>query len=299
MINKKERQSKVLSPKNIRELNYDDYKFRDWDYLKSNNYKNIIIEGRFKKKVNISPKKEQKIFNNIKLFPQPNTKRTILPDYAPINEIKPSKKKVNIESFSKENKKNVQGKKVNFNNNKESKDEIQTNIRHIKNSKFQDYKTTQITNLPGAVTRNLNDINDDKNDFNKIKEKKIKQSYFINKLKNDYYSDIACLPNSLTNNMKNKQIIRGKTYNNFNYKNKNMLGTRGKIKRKKNVEYKERPFSSDRFNYNNNYDTKINENEYNNNMIKKYKNAESYQSFDMLKPSSIFEKRYELRVKIL
>ena len=43
MINKKERQSKVLSPKNIRELNYDDYKFRDWDYLKSNNYKNIII----------------------------------------------------------------------------------------------------------------------------------------------------------------------------------------------------------------------------------------------------------------
>lgn len=299
MINKKERQSKVLSPKNIRELNYDDYKFRDWDYLKSNNYKNIIIEGRFKKKVNISPKKEQKIFNNIKLFPQPNTKRTILPDYAPINEIKPSKKKVNIESFSKENKKNVQGKKVNFNNNKESKDEIQTNIRHIKNSKFQDYKTTQITNLPGAVTRNLNDINDDKNDFNKIKEKKIKKSYFINKLKNDYYSDIACLPNSLTNNMKNKQIIRGKTYNNFNYKNKNMLGTRGKIKRKKNVEYKERPFSSDRFNYNNNYDTKINENEYNNNMIKKYKNAESYQSFDMLKPSSIFEKRYELRVKIL
>ena len=299
MINKKERQSKVLSPKNIRELNYDDYKFRDWDYLKSNNYKNIIIEGRFKKKVNISPKKEQKIFNNIKLFPQPNTKRTILPDYAPINEIKPSKKKVNIESFSKENKKNVQGKKVNFNNNKESKDEIQTNIRHIKNSKFQDYKTTQITNLPGAVTRNVNDINDDKNDFNKIKEKKIKKSYFINKLKNDYYSDIACLPNSLTNNMKNKQIIRGKTYNNFNYKNKNMLGTRGKIKRKKNVEYKERPFSSDRFNYNNNYDTKINENEYNNNMIKKYKNAESYQSFDMLKPSSIFEKRYELRVKIL
>ena len=149
------------------------------------------------------------------------------------------------------------------------------------------------------MTRNVNDINDDKNDFNKIKEKKIKKSYFINKLKNDYYSDIACLPNSLTNNMKNKQIIRGKTYNNFNYKNKNMLGTRGKIKRKKNVEYKERPFSSDRFNYNNNYDTKINENEYNNNMIKKYKNAESYQSFDMLKPSSIFEKRYELRVKIL
>ena len=299
MINKKERQSKVLSPKNIREVNYDDYKFRDWDYLKSNNYKNIIIEGRFKKKVNISPKKEQKIFNNIKLFPQPNTKRTILPDYAPINEIKPSKKKVNIESFSKENKKNVQGKKVNFNNNKESKDEIQTNIRHIKNSKFQEYKTTQITNLPGAVTRNLNDINDDKNDINKIKEKKIKKSYFINKLKNDYYSDIACLPNSLTNNIKNKKIIRGKTYNNFNYKNKNMLGTRGKIKRKKNVEYKERPFSSDRFNYINNYDTKINENEYNSNMIKKYKNAESYQSFDMLKPSSIFEKRYELRVKIL
>ena len=153
------------------------------------------------------------------------------------------------------------------------------------------------------MTRDLNSINDDKYDIKKIKEKKLKTTYFNNKLKNDYCSKVECLPNSLTNNVTNKQIVRRKSYNNFYYRNKNefdTLGYRSKIKRnKKNYNGKERPFSSDRFNYNSNYQVKINYNAQNNNSFKPNKNKESYQNFYMLKPSSIFEKKYEVRFKDL
>lgn len=95
-------------------------------------------------------------------------------------------------------------------------------------------------------------------------------------------------------------MMRGKSYNKFNYKNKNEFNifynaAKSKIKRDKNVNYKERPFSSGwyyDFNNNINYN---NENE--NNNIKKNKNAESYQSFDMLKPSSVLQKKIWIESK--
>lgn len=277
--------------KELKKILLKDYQKR-WDYQKINNYKNTIIEGKFKKKVNLIEKNEPKIYNNIKIYPQPDTKRTILPEYAPVSNEKNSKKIVDTKSFSQRKVKS-QGKKVTKIKNKESNyDEIPPNRKHIKNSKYQDYKITQITTLPGGLTRDLNCINDDKKDMNQIKEKKNGKTCFINKIKNDYCSNVACLQNTLSNNDKDKPLKRGKSYNKFNYKNtykSNIFnyGYRGKIKREKN---KERPLSSDYYNYNT---SNKEENLYNN---KKYRNVESYQTFDMLKPSSIFQKKYELRV---
>ena len=212
-------------------------------------------------------------------------------EYAPITSEKPSgKKKVDTKSFYGNRRNNSYGIKANIKKNKESTEEISSNKRHIKNSKYQEYKITQITNLPGAITRDIKSINDDINLFNRLKDTKYKSSYFINKLQNDYCSKIGCLPNSLTNDMGEKQIVRGKSYNNFNYKNKNEYnifdsGPKNKIKRNK-----ERPFSSNYHNYHNNI-IYNDDNIYNN---KRYKNAESYQSFDMLKPANSFCYRIRL-----
>ena len=262
-----------------------------WDYFKINNYKNTIIEGKFKKKINFNEKKEPKIYNNIKIYPQPDSKRTILPEYGPITIEKNSKKMVDTKAFS-QGKKKVQGKRVNNNTNKESNsDEIAPIRKHIKDSEYKNYKISQITTLPGALTRDINCINDDQNDINKIKEKKSGRTYFQNKIKNDYCSNVACLPNTLSNNDNDKQIKRGKSYNKFNYNNHESnifnCGHKGKIIREKNNE---RPLSSNHYNYNINQEKNV---MYNN---KAYRNAESYQTFDMLKPSSIFQKKYESRI---
>lgn len=289
-------QNKVL------EINFDNYKYRDWECQNPQTNKNIIISGTFKKRV-APVHKDEKLFNNIKVFPQPDTKRTILPEYAPIIEFKPSKKKVNIKSFSNENTKFFQEKKKIVIPNKES-DELSSPFKtHYKTLKFGQYKMTQIATLPGPVTRSMNNINDDKNNINKLREVKNKNTNYINKLRNDYCSKINCLPNTLINN--DKRINRGKSYNNFNYKNKdsnnydNSTSNRGKkrIRREKTNKEKIRPFSSNHYNYNN---IKINNNynnENNTNMI--YKNEESYETFDMLKPSCIFDREYKLRFKIV
>lgn len=278
---------------------FNKYKERDWNYLNIINYKNTKIEGKLKRKVNILSKKEEKIYNNIKIYPQPNTIRTILPEYGPNPTTKTSKKIVNTKSFSLDEKRIDKGKRK-TNINKESVEQNEPYKMHTKKAKYRDYKITQITTLPGKIIRDINSIKDDKNDINKIKEHKSKTIYYNNKVKNDYCSNVACLPNSLNIDMDDKKMMRGKSYNKFNYKNKNEFNifnnaVKSKIKRDKNENYKERPFSSCRYyNINNNVNYN-NENE--NNNIRKYKNAESYQSFDMLKPSSILQKKYELRVK--
>ncbi len=290
----------------IQEINFNNFKFRDWEYQNPKTNKNIIIAGNFKKKV-VSPQKKEKIYNNIKIFPQPNTKRTLLPEYAPVVSIKPSKKQINVKSsFSKEediNTNNVKPKIKISNTFKESNPSLSPMKTHYRNTKFKDYKITQITTLPGALTRDINNINDDKNNIKKVREVKNQNINYINKLKNDYCSQISCLPNSLMNN-DTKKIIRGKSYNKFNYKNRiytnednNLVNSGGKkrIRREKNNEGKKRPFSSNIYNYNSNNNIIIR----NNNYLMLYKNEESYETFDMLRPSCVFDKKYEPRVKIL
>ena len=279
---------RIESPAYSREVIFDNYKERDWNYQNIKDNKNIFLNGKSKKKIIFSPKKEEKIYNNIKVYPQPNTKRTILPEYAPIIKEKLSKKKVDIKSFSQGKQKIHRGKKIIINNNRESDEEIpHNNKKPIKDSMFQKYKITQITTLPGAIIRDVNNIDDDENNINKIKEKKNNTINFLNKIKYDYSSSITCLPNSLTNKKEKTKIKRGKSYNYFKYTNDNNIlynnFHKNKIKRDKISEDKVRNF------INNNVNNDFNKE---NIIIQRYKNAESYQCFDMLKPSSIFEKKY-------
>jgi len=304
------------SPKKSPEVNFDNYKYRDWEYQDPKNQgKPTILKGTSKKKVNYPNKKEVKIFNNIKIHPQPNSKRTLLWEFLPNTTTKRSKKQVAIQDFSQENLKLFPEKRKIITNNVESNEKVQDSPykRHLKNSMFQEYKKTQITTLPGPagqVIRDLNNIKDDKNKENKIIENKNRSINYMDKIKNDYCSNVACLPNSLNNDLKDKKLLRGRSYNNFyddrnkntnrndNYRY-NYLNSRykHKIRRGNTKENVQRPFSSNPYNSNNNnnhfnYDY-IGEN-YNN---KKYKNVESYLSFDMMKPSSLFQKKYELRFK--
>jgi len=296
-------------------LNFDNYKYREWEYQNpKNNIKPTILKGTSKKKVNYPNEREVKIFNNIKIHPQPNSKRILLCELLPNTNTKRSKKKVDVQAFSQENLKLFPEKKKIITNNAESNKEVNDSPyrRHLKSSMFQEYKKTQITTLPGPagqVIRDLNKIKDDKNKESQIIENKNRSIYYMDKIKNDYCSNVACLPNSLNNDVKDKKLLRGRSYNNFyDDRNKNVnrndnyrynyLNSRSKhkIRRGNTKDNIHRPFSSNQYNSNNvnnfGYDY-IGEN-YNN---KKYRNVESYLSFDMMKPSSVFQKKYELRFK--
>lgn len=98
------------------------------------NYKNTKIEGKLKRKVNIFPKKEEKIYNNINIYPQPNTIRTILPEYAPNPTTKISKRIVNTKSFSLDEKRIDKGKRK-TNLNKESVEQVEPYKRHTRKAK--------------------------------------------------------------------------------------------------------------------------------------------------------------------
>ena len=186
-----------------------------------------------------------------------NTKRTINPEYAPLISFKsPKKKVINLKLYSEEYIKLFQSKK---------KVEIKSNINNNKNkgkscTKFKKYKISHILN------------NDDDNDNIVKNDKKIlkknERFCFIYKLKNDYSSGISCLKNTFNDINRDKKIKRGKTYNKFNtYNNIN----------NNNFKHKRENLLLDRvFN-----DTK-------------YKNKESHDNFDMMKPSSIFDKKYEM-----
>ena len=140
-----------------------------------------------------------------------------------------------------------------------------------------------------------------------IREKKRNASYFKDKLTNDFYSNIICLPNSLTSNDKkqnkeNKKLLRGKSCINYtinkkemngNFINKNKSGNKifkSKIKRKE-FNKKIRPLSTNTSQSNLlNMNTK-------DKLIKKYKNEESKTTYDIMKPSSIFKTKFILRSK--
>ena len=278
------------SPKVNIEINFKDYQSHGWDYLNPRSPLNIFLKGKSKKRVIMPPKKEVKQYN-IKIHPQPDSKRTILPQYSKDPEKKQSIK-VNIKSFSQENSpnKNIKrGKKIVRSKNEETKELIKPEKNSVKSPKFQEYRSTQITTIPGPVLRDLNSIKDDKSNINTMREKKNKTTCFNNKIKYDFYSSVYCLPNSLTNK-KEKIIRRGKSYNKFNtsienYNSNNLCNNCMEIKNG-------RPFSNNsRYNNNLSYNAELNKNL----NSKAYRNKESYCTFDMLKPSAFFDKKYELR----
>ena len=295
---------RVGAPPKILQVDFNKFRPRKWEYQ---NYFNLFKPDKGKKRVKIEHQKE-KSYNHKKFIPQPNSKRTILVEFAPTITIRAPKKKV--ETFFDLNKNNLklfQDKKrvKNRINNQES--EITPYRKHIKSSKFNDYKITQIATLPCSIRRESKYINDDKNKDNIIRDKKRNASYFKDKITNDFYSNIICLPNSLTNenktqNKEKKKLFRGKSCINYKIKKieindkyikKNSSGNnifKSKIKRMK-LNKKIRSLST---NTSQSYLENVNKKD---KLIKKYKNEESETTYDIMKPSSIFNTKYILRSK--
>ena len=324
---------RIGAPPKILQIDFNKYKPRKWEYQAQSN---SILNGKSKKKVIIKHQEEKKkSYSNIKLHPQPNSKRTILVEFAPIMTIKPPKKKVEV-YFFKNNIKLFQDKKrvKNKVNNQES--EINHPFKsHIKTSMFNDYKITQISTLPCSIRRESKFINDDQKNVNKIREKKRNASYFRDKIINDFYSNIFCLPNTLTNIGENKKLIRGKSCidytinkkekDNKNFNNNKNNSKNNNINNKKNYLYKN-IYSKNNLNNNHIFKSKIvrknkikkirplstnpSINNFNNKEIinifgenkkdkmeKRYKNEESKSTYDFMKPSSIFNSKYIIRTK--
>ncbi len=296
---------RVGAPPKILQIDFNKFKPRKWEYQ---NYFNQFKPDKGKKRVKIEheKEKEKKSYSHKKMHPQPNSKRTILAEFGPIIKIKAPKKKVET-FFNKHNLKLFQDKKrvKNIVNNQES--EITPYRKHIKSSMFNDYKITQIATLPCSIRRDSKFIKDDKNQENIIRDKKRNASYFKDKLTNDFYSNIICLPNSLTSNDKtqnkeNKKLLRGKSCINYTINKKEINGNninktksgnnifKSKIKRKE-LNRKIRPLST---NTSQSYLGNINKKK---KLIKKYKNEESKTTYDIMKPSSILNTKNILRSK--
>ena len=294
---------RVGAPPKILQVDFNKFRPRKWEYQ---NYYNQFKPDKGKKRVKIEYKKEKISYSHKKKFSQPNSKRTIQVEFAPTITIKRPKKKVET-FFNQNNLKLFQDKMrvKNKINNQES--EMTPYRKHIKSSIFNDYKITQITTLPCSIRRETKFIKDDKNKDNIIRYKKRNASYFKDKITNDFYSNIICLPNSLTINNKtqnkeNKKLLRGKSCINYtinkkeingNYIKKNKTGNnnfKGKIKRIE-LNKKIRPLST------NTSESNLGNMNSKNKLIKRYKNEESKTTYDLMKPSSILNTKIILRSK--
>ena len=216
---------KCIKIEPIKSIDFSKYSSRDWDHINSPFKYTTKIDGKSKKK-----QKSNNLIN-------PNTKRTIIPDYAPLNIFKRTKKQVNNIRIISEEKKLFQAKKrvdiikPNLNNNNKGKSSI----------KFTNKKLSQIALIPGPKNTMTININDDiEKTRNKINRKN-KDINYIKKIKDDFFSSITCFPNSI-NNKNFKNIKRGKTYNNFktNANNDNI-----KTNNTNNIRYKNQESTTD------------------------------------------------------
>ena len=221
-MNKDGFKKKPVKIKPIKSPDFSKNSYRDWDHINSPYKSTTKINGK-------SKKKENYYNSNNKINLHPNTKRTLIPEYAPTNIFKPAKKEVhNIRVFSAEkklfqSKKRVEIIKPNLNLNN-SKGKLCT--------KFRDKKFSQIEILPGPNNVKAKNINDDiEKTKNKINRKN-KDANYIKKIKADFSSNITCLPNTL-NEKSFKVMKRGKTYNNFKTNN-----VANNINNKNNIKYK-------------------------------------------------------------
>ena len=76
---------------------------RNWEYQKpTNEIKPSFLTGKSKKGSYHHDQKEITLFRKINLHPQPDSRRTLITEYAPINIIKPLNKKSSLTCFSSE-----------------------------------------------------------------------------------------------------------------------------------------------------------------------------------------------------
>lgn len=208
------------------------------------------ITGHLRKKTTPPKTKEEKKFHNIKLKQMPNSKRVLFPHQflTETNNHKRTKSKANIDSKEFNYISNVDYiiKRRKNNISKDFLDNrlicnIKTdNKRSNKNTPFTTYSTTtQIFNLPGGIKRKENDVEDDKNLITSNNNKIRNRVSYKSKIKNDYNTNIVCLPGCPLNtenneNYKNKIIIRNIVKMNesdiFNLRNQPLNKEEGKYK---------------------------------------------------------------------
>ena len=216
-----------------------------WEYQKPpNEIISYELDGKGKKKF-INPRSgEINKFRSIHLFPQPNTKRTINPLFAPEDKyIQKSKSSFNLNSYNYNNKNNNNNsnylkyatltdfklfpskkrasnfrlyrnnfsidnndlsENLNVNYNYDFYEDPYSKKRQLKNGLFTHYKTT--TQIVNLPGGVKRNKNDINDDKSIIDKPKIKLMYpsFALKVEGDFKSNISCLPNSMTKNYNNK-----------------------------------------------------------------------------------------------
>jgi len=136
-----------------------------------------------------------------------NTKYMIRPQFA----LGHSKKRVKIPS-EKEFKIFVNVKKS------EMKDFLYK--RELKPAQYRSYILSQIATLPGAVKVEESKIRDDKRRKDLIKVFKNKNLCYLNKMENDYASNVGFLPGSRDKEIEKGKLFKLNTVSNFNFKPK-------------------------------------------------------------------------------
>ena len=183
----------------------------------------FMITGREKKHIRINDSKEIKRFNNINLKRLPNSNRVLIPEsneQPKQNHHRPfSSCKFNSDSSQFAYISNVDytvKQRPLSPTNRESHDFSNTRHCYIslkrksKETPFTNYSTTtQIVNLPGGVKRK--EINDDRT--HKISNN---SNSYKAKIKNDYNTNISCLPGCPYNEMKyyKEDIPQKRQFNN-------------------------------------------------------------------------------------
>ena len=107
---------------------------------------------------------------------------------------------------------------------------IDFNKRELKPAIYRSYILSQIYTLPGAVKIEESKIKDDQNKKNRIKVVRNKNLSYINKLMNDYGSNVAFLPGSKDTEIKKGNLTKLKTTQNLRY------GKEEKEEKKENEE---------------------------------------------------------------
>ena len=182
----------------------------------------FMITGREKKHIRIKDSNEIKRFNRINLKKLPNSNRVLIPESSeqPKTINRPfSSCKFNTDSSQFAYISNVDytvRKKPLSPTIRESHDFTNTKHSYIslkrksKETPYTNYSTTtQIVNLPGGVKRK--DINDDRNH----RAMNTSNSYKV-KIKNDYHTNISCLPGCPYNKKKyyKEDIPQKRKFNN-------------------------------------------------------------------------------------
>ena len=197
------------------------------------------LTGKSKKHIHVFKSKEIKQFSNIKVKQFPNSKRVISPEQN-INNTKlvQRKKTTNNPTFNKESNQFSLISKVDYHikpkplspTHRESYDFANKNGNNFtslkRSNKITPYgnysMTTQIVNLPGCIKRDYGEIKDDQTTLHKFRPFSVEfangslstRESCNNKMKNDYLSNVDCLPGSKHNAIYKAEVPLRRQFNN-------------------------------------------------------------------------------------